>query len=47
MVNSVDTYHEIMPRYYLTDEEVKAIFDYLKKKNKNYLSQFKESESSK
>ena len=47
MVNSVDTYHEIMPRYYLTDEEVKAIFDYLKKKNEKYLSQFKESESSK
>jgi hypothetical protein len=47
MLDSVDIYHKIMPRYYLTDEEVKAIFDYLKKKNENYLSQFKESESSK
>jgi hypothetical protein len=47
MLDSVDIYHKIMPRYYLTDEEVKAIFDYLKKKNENYLSRFKESESSK
>ena len=34
MVKSVNSYHEIMPRYYLTDEEVKAIYDYLQKKNK-------------
>ena len=47
MINSVDVYHEIMPRYYLTDEEVKAIYDYLQKKNKDYLSKFKESSSSK
>ncbi len=47
MLNSVDIYRKIMPRYYLTDEEVKAIFDYLRKKNENYLSQVKESESSK
>jgi len=42
MINSVNTYHEIMPRYYLTNEEVKAIYDYLEKKNREYLSKFKE-----
>jgi len=47
MINSVNTYHKIMPRYYLTDEEVKAIYDYLQKKNEVYLSKFKESNSSK
>jgi len=47
MINSVNIYHKIMPRYYLTDEEVKAIYDYLQKKNEEYLSQFKESNSSK
>ncbi len=43
MIKSVSSYHEIMPRYYLTDEEVKAIYDYLQKKNENYLSQLKEN----
>lgn len=33
MIVSVNSYHEVMPRYYLTDDEVKAIYDYLKKKN--------------
>jgi len=33
MIKSVNTYHKIMPRYYLTDEEVKAIYEYLEKKN--------------
>jgi len=47
MISSVNIYHKIMPRYYLTDEEVKAIYDYLQKKNKAYLSQFKESTPSK
>jgi mono/diheme cytochrome c family protein len=47
MIKAVNTYHKIMPRYYLTDEEVKAIYDYLQKKNKAYLSQFKESNSTK
>ena len=47
MINSVATYHKVMPRYYLTDEEVKAIYDYLQKKNNEYLSKFKESNSSK
>ena len=47
MISSVNSYHKIMPRYYLTDEEVKAIYDYLQKKNEKYLAKFKESGSSK
>ena len=47
MINSVNSYHEIMPRYYLTDEEVKAIYDYLQKKNENYLKALEENNSSK
>lgn len=43
MIDSVNTYHEIMPRYYLTEDEVKAIYDYLQKKNEVYLSRFKET----
>ena len=38
MIKAVNTYHKIMPRYYLTDEEVKAIYDYIQKKNASYLS---------
>jgi len=34
MIASLNSYHKIMPRYYLTDDEVKYIFDYLKLKNK-------------
>lgn len=34
MIKSVNSYHKVMPRYYLTDDEVKAIHDYLQKKNK-------------
>ena len=34
MIDAVNTYHKVMPRYYLTDEEVQAIYDYLKEKNK-------------
>jgi len=45
MINAVNTYHEIMPRYYLTDEEVKTIYDYLQKKNEVYLLKFTESNS--
>ena len=37
MISSVNNYHAIMPRYYLTDEEVKAIYDYLQEKNENDL----------
>jgi mono/diheme cytochrome c family protein len=47
MIKAVNTYHKVMPRYYLTDEEVKAIYDYLQKKNQDYLSQFIESNSTK
>lgn len=41
MIKSVNSYHQIMPRYYLTDEEVKAIHDYLREKNKKYLKKQK------
>jgi hypothetical protein len=34
MIKSADAYHKVMPRYYLTDEEIKAIYDYIQKKNK-------------
>jgi len=37
MIDSVNTYHPVMPRYYLTDEEVKAIYDYLQEKNTDYI----------
>ncbi|HFS85453.1 MAG TPA: c-type cytochrome [Epsilonproteobacteria bacterium] len=33
MAKAVNSDHEIMPRYYLTKEEIKAIFDYLQQKN--------------
>ena len=42
MIKAVNSYHQIMPRYYLTNEEVKAIYDYLKIKNKNYLLESEE-----
>ena len=38
MLVSVNSTHPVMPRYYLTEEEVKAIFDYLQKKNAAYIS---------
>ena len=47
MIKSVNNYHKIMPRYYLTDEEVKAIYDYLKIKNQNYLVECEENNKSK
>jgi mono/diheme cytochrome c family protein len=46
MINSVNSYHKIMPRYYLTDEEVKAIYDYLQEKNTVYLCQSAEGNTS-
>jgi len=46
MISSVNTYHLIMPRYYLTNEEVKAIYDYLQQKNANYLAQSIDNNSS-
>jgi len=47
MINSLNSYHDVMPRYYLTDTEVQAMYDYIQKKNENYLSQFQESNGSK
>ena len=43
MIRSVNTYHQVMPRYYLTNEEVKAIYDYLQVKNRKYLAKYKEN----
>ena len=37
MIDSIARYHKVMPRYYLTDDEVGAIYDYLQKKNQKYL----------
>lgn len=34
MTKAVNTYHKVMPRYYLTDKEIKAIYDFLEEKNK-------------
>ena len=34
MINALNSYHEIMPRYYLTDEEIKAIHDFIQERNK-------------
>ena len=47
MIHSVNTYHKVMPRYYLTDEEVKAIYDYLKIKNRHYLLACEENNTTK
>lgn len=41
MINSVNNYHKVMPRYYLTNEEVKAIYDYLQVINSKYLEKIK------
>ena len=38
ILNSINAYHKVMPRYYLTRQEAKAIYDYLQKKNSKYLS---------
>jgi len=46
MIRSVNDYHQIMPRYYLTNEEIKAIYDYIQQKNETYLAQFRENNSS-
>jgi hypothetical protein len=47
MIKSSDIYHEVMPRYYLTNEEIKAIYDYLQKKNEDYFLKSKDSNCSK
>jgi len=47
MIDAVNTYHEVMPRYYLTNDEVQAIYDYIKSKNditSNGLKQYIKSE---
>ena len=46
MIKSAESYHKIMPRYYLTNMEIKAIHDYLQKKNGSYLLEVKDSNSS-
>jgi cytochrome c553 len=33
MIKAVNSYHKVMPRYYLSDDEVKMIYNYLQKKN--------------
>jgi len=33
MIKSVNSYHPIMPRYYLTDDEIRTIYDYIQKRN--------------
>jgi len=33
MIISLNSSHKVMPRYYLTDKEIKAIYDYLEEKN--------------
>lgn len=43
IIDSVKRYHKVMPRYYMTDDEVKAIYDYLQIINSDYLSKFEES----
>jgi len=37
MIKSINSYHPVMPRYYLTDEEVRTIYDYLQKRNETYI----------
>jgi len=37
MIKAVNSYHKVMPRYYLTNKEVKIMYEYLQKKNKEYL----------
>lgn len=34
MIKALNSYHKIMPRYYLTDDEIKAIYDFLQEKTK-------------
>ena len=35
MKTSLNATHQIMPKYYLTDKEIKAIYDFIQKINKN------------
>jgi mono/diheme cytochrome c family protein len=45
MVRALNSYHQVMPRYYLTQEEIQAIYDYLQKKNKMNVAQNAQSDS--
>ncbi len=47
MINSVNTYHKVMPLYYLTNAEVEAIYEYLQIKNNHYLTVSKENNTTK
>jgi len=37
MIKSINSYHPVMPRYYLTDDEVRTIYDFIQKKNEAYI----------
>jgi len=41
MIHASKSYHKVMPRYYLTDDEVSAIYEYLQKRNESYLQSSK------
>ena len=41
MIYASKSYHKVMPRYYLTDDEVSAIYEYLQKRNESYLQSSK------
>lgn len=45
MIESSNASHKIMPRYYMTDEEVQAIYDYLKERNAEYLADLNATQS--
>jgi len=34
MIKSLNSTHKIMPKYYLTNKEIKTIYDYIKESNK-------------
>ena len=35
MNDALNSFHKIMPRYYLTDEEAKAIYDYIQEESRS------------
>lgn len=39
MKKSLNSYHPVMPRYYLTDEEIRTIYDYIQKRKLSNTSQ--------
>jgi cytochrome c553 len=41
MIDALNRYHKVMPRYYLTDDEIKAIYKYLQEKYKKDLKKLK------